>query len=119
MAVNPQQLPYQVTTDAITGANSRATQQAMMSAPRVVYLEFISAYIEPFAIPVPEAPLTIVLERIFNTRQPNVPLLDGGMCHWVYQPALGGALIYSIDGLTSDAGSLYGFTFRITYKAQV
>lgn len=119
MAANPQQLPYPITTDLVIGANSRATQQAMMSMPRFVNLEFVSAYVEPLAVPVQETPLCIELVRVVNTRQPSVPLLCGSMCHWAYQPLLGGALIYSIDGLTSDASTLYSFTFRITYKAQV
>lgn len=119
MPVNPQQLPYQVTSDAITGANLRAVQQVFMSMPRFVTVTFDNAYVEPLVLAVESEPVSIELVRIINLQSTDVPVLCGSMCHFTYLPAQGGALIRSIDGLTSDGIARYRFTFRITYKAQV
>jgi hypothetical protein len=116
---NPKQLPYQVTRDPVSGANSRAVQNAISSIPRFATSTFESAYVEPLALAVAEEPQGIELIRIVNMRTPYAPVLCGSLCHWTYRPGSGGALISSIDGLTSDPASKYRFTFRITYKAQV
>lgn len=120
MPVNSQQLPHQFSRDAISGANNRATQGVFSSMPRFETQTFDSAYVEPMALNVAgEEPQAIELVRITNLLAPESPVLCGSMCHWVFRPDLGGALILSIDGLTSAPGSRYRFVFRITYKAQV
>lgn len=120
MRPNPHQLPYQITKDAVSGANARAAQNVFSSLPRFVTLTIDGAYIEPMALNVGgEEPQAIELVRITNLFAPDSPVPCGSMCHWTYRPDFGGALIASIDGLTSAPDSRYRFTFRITYKAQV
>jgi hypothetical protein len=121
MPVNPQQLPFNVTSgDAMTGANARATQQIFMSTPRFSLLELEDQYMEPMILNVgAEQPVGIELLRITNQLAPEVPVLCGSMVHWTYRPDLGGAQIMSIDGLSPLSGVRYLFVFRITYRAQV
>lgn len=119
MALNPQQLPYQVTGDPITGGNSRATQNVFASMPRFASTTIDTSYVEPLALKVDAEPLSIELVRIIDLRAPSTPVLCGSLCHWTFLPAQGGALIASIDGLTSDPTTKYRLTFLVTYKAQV
>lgn len=119
MPLNSQQLPRQVVPDRALGDNSRAVQNVFSSMPRFVTMAFESAYVEPLALAVVEEPQSIELARIVNLYSPDTPVLCGSLCHFSYQPGNGGALITSVDGLTSDPSSRYRFTFRITYKAQV
>lgn len=118
--INPQQLPYQVTTDKVGGANSRAVQQVLMSQPRFATTSFEGFYTEPLVLNVgAEQPESIELTRITNKLAPDSPVTCGSMVHWSFRPDLGGAQILSIDGLSPLSGITYRFTFRITYKAQV
>jgi hypothetical protein len=120
MPVNPQQLPYQITKDAVSGANTRAVQNVLMTLPRFVSATFDSQYSEPMPLNVGALePQAIELVRIVNLRAPETPVACGSMVHWVYRPDQGGAQITSIDGLSPLDGNMYRFTFRITYKAQV
>lgn len=118
MPINPQQLPNAFNTDEINGANQRAVQLVLMSTPRFAFQLIESAYVEPMVINVGlEEPLSIELVRIVNKLTTD-PVLCGSMVHWMFLPQLGGAIVSSIDGLTSDPLSSYRMTFRITYKAQ-
>lgn len=120
MPVNPQQMPYQITKDAVSGANARAVQNVLMTLPRFVSATFDSQYSEPMPLSVGALePQAIELVRIVNLRAPETPVLCGSMVHWLFKPRQGGALITSIDGLSPLDGNTYRFTFRITYKAQI
>lgn len=116
---NPGQLPYQTNVDPINGGNARAIQNIVSSMPRFESKVFEAAYIEPMSLAVVAEPESIELTRLINMLSPDVPQQCSGMVHFTYRPEFGGALIKSIDGLTSDGASRYRFTFRITYKAQV
>lgn len=118
MTLNPQQLPYQIQPDALSGANDRAVQNILMSMPRVSIQVLEGAYVEPLTLTVAEDPVSIELARVVNLLQQDVPVQCSSLCHFIYRPEAGGAQITSIDGLTSNAASRYRFTFRITYKAQ-
>lgn len=119
MALNPQQLPRQIVSDPALGDNSRAAQNIFSSMPRFAATVFELPYLEPMILAVDEEPLGIELLRIIDLRAPEAPVLCGSMVHFVYRPELGGAQIWSIDGLSPDPASTYRFTFRITYKAQI
>lgn len=118
MPTNPQQLPNAFNVDEVNGANQRAVQLVLMSQPRFAFQVIDTAYVEPMAINVGlEEPLCIELVRIVNKFSTD-PVLCGTAVHWIFMPTQGGAIVNSIDGLTSDPLSSYKMTFRITYKAQ-
>jgi hypothetical protein len=120
MPVNNQQLPYQVTSDAISGGNTRAIQNTFMSQAREVTLEVDAFYVEPFVLNVGnEQPLAIRLDRIVQSVAPETPVLCGDLVHFSYRPDLGGAQITSIDGLSPSTDILYHFVFCVKFKAQV
>lgn len=119
-APNPQQLPYAITSDKVTGANSRAQQQVLMTQARVVPYECDGPYIEPLSLNVGlEQPASIRLARIINLLAPSTPVLCGDLVHFNFSPGAAAAVVTSIDGLTSDPASRYRFRFELTYKAQV
>lgn len=108
-------LPYAVTRDAVTGANSRATQSALLALGSIVYKNYEGAYTEPLVLAVGSIePYCIEAVRVINRR--NQPPQDaGGACNFEFQPKNGGAYIYSVPGLTSDPESRFRIHFRITF----
>lgn len=77
-------------------------------------------YAEPIVLGnMPEEPFAIHLARISNLTTPTSPVTQcSGLTHWTWLPALGGAQIANISGMTvaSDGATRFRFYFRIIYK---
>lgn len=116
MARNPRQLPYQVTTDAVSGKNQRAAQGVFSSSIEDITYVIEQPYSEPLTLGLGgDEPQAIRADRILNLSSQTTPVLTSGFCNYTF--ANGTASITSIDGM-SPGPTIYRFVFRVTYKAQ-
>lgn len=112
-------LRQQLVADKTMGDLARDTQRVLLLINPTIIRRYRALYREPMVIGTfSEPPLAIELIRITQVVQPEKPALCGGMVHYVYKPAQGGAVITSIDGLTvAPTPVQYDFVFRITFEA--
>jgi len=114
----PFKLRRQLLEDQAMGELARDTQRVFDLINPVIYKEFREYYKEPMVLGVfSEAPLCIEMVRITSVVQAEIPVPCGGLVHYVYKPAKGGAIITSIDGLSPTPRTEYDFVFKITFKA--
>ncbi len=104
--------------DQTVGDLARDLQKIFDLINPVAYKTFTTFYTEPMTLGVfVEAPLSIELVRITPVVQTELPVKCGGLCHYVYKPQKGGAIITSIDGLSPLPRAEYNFVFKITFEA--
>lgn len=114
----PIRIRYQLTKNPELGESFRDVQRAFDAIPQVmlrkVEVEFSSVLVLGNMDNEPDG---IELLRIIDLSAPEKPVGCGSLCHYVWRPDKGGALIYAIDGMTlaANGGKKYRFTFRITY----
>lgn len=114
------QIRYQLSRDTVQGEQGRDIQGALDSIPEVRLRKLTAVYTEPLTLGTfPKQPEGIELLRVVDMSAPEIPVLCGQSCHFVWQPQNGGAVVKSIDGMSvaANGGKRYRFTFRITYEA--
>lgn len=99
------------------GKLSRDVQLVLNQVPVSELRVVLVTYREPLPLTCLEEPFCLELVRVLTTTLPETPVRCGGMVHWYWSAAAGGAVITSIDGLDPLVHSqqplrLY---FRITY----
>lgn len=111
-------LRQQLLDDQQLGDIARDVQKVFNLIPPTFYKKFRSFYSEPMVLGIfLEPPLSIELVRITTVVQSELPVRCGGMVHYVYKPQQGGAIVTSIDGLSTAGTRLqYDFVFRITFS---
>lgn len=110
-------LRNQLLQDQSLGELARDCQRVFDLINPSIYKPFRSFYKEPMVLGIPTPPLCIELVRITPVIQAEQPVRCGGMVHYVYKPQQGGAVITSIDGLTTvGTPTQYDFVFRITFS---
>lgn len=93
--------------------NTRDQDGAQRVTPGTYPRELVAVYTEPLALLLPNEPrVGIVLTRIRNAPDDELPVLCGNMVHFVWDGVQSRAMITSIDGLTPN-GKTYRFNFLV------
>lgn len=110
-------LRQQLSINTQIGEQARDMQNALDTIPLMVTRKVTGMYREPIVLGALRAP-PVAIEAIRVVDATETPVKCGGLCHFVYKPEQGGALINSIDGmsLALNGGKQYTFSFRITYE---
>jgi hypothetical protein len=101
------------------GQHARNVQGILNQIPVVEQRVVDAIYKEPFILGnLSEEPFSIELVRVVNMSSPLTTMKCGGMIHFTFLPAKGGASIASIDGLSpvTDGTTKLRFFFRISYN---
>lgn len=119
MTGRTQQLRRQTYQTQEVGQLARDTQAAFQRFVPQELRTVEDLYREPMTLgQLTAEPAGIELIRIVSLTAPATPVKSGSMVHFVFRPENGGAVITSIDGLSTVVNTArYRFVFRITYGA--